>query len=199
LRQSLHYANVTFAFSDDLALHPQATGSMTVTGTDARSQALEGLRLAARALMPHLATTDQRADLRLIDEAIARLALEPRPPGGISDFDPTRLGHLLDLAGPELAEELLARLTEDLTTTGEKLDLGAAGADWTLLREGSHVLISLAGSVGAISLQAMAETLNALAHRHDLDTLQTLMPPLTGELSALIDLVRRTTPTGLAR
>jgi HPt (histidine-containing phosphotransfer) domain-containing protein len=170
-----------------------------VTGPDVKSRALEELRRATQALEPHLDSADQRADLRLIDEAIGRLAKAQTSRGGISEFDPTRLGHLLDLAGPDLAEELLARLTEDLSATGEKLALGTAAADWTLLREGSHVLISLAGSVGAISLQGMAETLNALAHQQDQDTLQTLMPPLTGELSALIDLVRRTTPAGLTR
>ena len=110
------------------------------------------------------------------------------------------MGHLLDLAGPDLAEELLARLTEDLTTTGEKLELGTAETDWTLLREGSHVLISLAGSVGALSLQGMAETLNALAHRQDSEALLVLMPPLAAELATLINLVHaRPTPTGISR
>ena len=162
---------------------------------------LQDLRRAVDALRPHLETADQKADLVLIENAIVRLSQpQPEMSVGLADFDPSRLGHLLDLTGPELAVELLARLTEDLLATQDKLDVGAATANWTRLREGSHVLISLAGSVGALSLQAMSETLNAIAHRQDSDALDTRMPPLRSELAILIQLVRATRPpNGTAR
>ena len=61
-------------------------------------------------------------------------------------------------------------------------------------------LISLSGSVGALSLQAMSESLNAIAHRQDQGALDALMPPLSGELVALIQLIRATRPPyGTAR
>jgi two-component system aerobic respiration control sensor histidine kinase ArcB len=110
------------------------------------------------------------------------------------DFDPSRLNHLLEITGPDLAVELLARLTEDLSATESAVVVGAAAQDWKALREGSHVLISLSGSVGAISLQAMAEALNAIAHSHDRQSLDNLMPPLLSELSSLIRLIRDTRP-----
>jgi len=162
---------------------------------------LQDLRRAVDALRPHLDTADQKADLFLIEDAIARLSQPlPEMSGGLGEFDPSRLGHLLDLTGPDLAVELLARLTEDLLATQDALESGAANADWKRLREGSHVLISLAGSVGALSLQAMSETLNAIAHRQDGDALDAVMPPLRGELAALIRLVRATRPpNGTAR
>ncbi len=162
---------------------------------DPMSGPLSALRTAVDAVRRHIVTLDQQADLDLIDDAVARLS-QPRstPSGGLIEFDPSRLSHLLELTGPELGPELLARLTEDLTTTEGKLDLGAATADWKLLREGSHVLISLAGSVGALSLQAMAERLNAIAHDQDPDALVALMPPLSGELVILIQLIRATKP-----
>ena len=164
---------------------------------DAKSRALEGLRRAVDALRPHLSTPDQQANLYLIDEAAARLAEPVRASGsGLMDFDASRLSHLLEITGPDLAVELLARLTEDLTATQDKLDQGAAMGDWKLLREGSHVLISLSGSVGAMSLQTMAESLNAIAHRQETDALTTLMPPLGAELSSLIQLIRATQPPG---
>ena len=166
---------------------------------DAKARALADLRMAAQALLPHLSTPDQQDELQLINDAIARLSREPAAPAGLRDFDASRLAHLLDLAGRDFAEELLARLAEDLNTTSDKLTLGATETDWALLRDGSHVLISLAGSVGAISLQGMAETLNALAHRQDREALPALMMPLSGELNALIDLVSQTTPTGTIR
>lgn len=154
---------------------------------------LRDLRRLVEALRPHLQGPDQKADLFLIDEALVRLA-RPRPPvsTGIADFDPGRLTNLLQITGPELGPELLARLTEDLITTQDMLAAGAETDDWKRLREGSHVLISLSGSVGALSLQAMAESLNALAHRQDAEGLAALMPPLDGELSALIRLIKAT-------
>lgn len=168
---------------------------MTASGPDAMSRALADLHQAVEALRPHVVTPDQQSALFMIEEAAARLA-EPRQTGpvGLMDFDASRLSHLLDITGPDLAVELLARLTEDLTTTQGLLDLGAANTDWAKLREGSHVLISLAGSVGALSLQAMAESLNAIAHRQDRDALTALMPPLAGELASLIQLIRATQP-----
>jgi HPt (histidine-containing phosphotransfer) domain-containing protein len=167
---------------------------------DARTKALRGLRLALDALRPHIETPADEADLLLIEEAMNRLSQSYiGTASGIADFDPARLGHLLQITGPELGPELLARLTEDLLATQEMLATGYEGSDWKRLREGSHVLISLSGSVGALSLQVMAESLNALAHAQDHDAIGALMPPMSGELSALIRLIRATrAPTGTA-
>lgn len=154
---------------------------------------LQDLRRAVQVLRSHLQTPDQQAELSVIEDALARLSA-PRSAAPLAEFDASRLGHLLDITGPEIAVELLARLTEDLTSTQDLLETGAAEADWKRLREGSHVLISLSGSVGALSLQAMSEDLNAIAHRQDRDALDALMPPLSGELATLIQLIRATRP-----
>lgn len=167
---------------------------------DPRAGAVSALRRAIQSLRPHLETSEDQADLALIEAAAARLS-QPRAAAtlGIADFDPTLLAHLLQLTGPSVAPELLSRLTEDLTATQETLASGVREADWKLLREGSHVLISLSGSVGARSLQVMSENLNAIAHRQDTAALAGLMRPLDGELSALIRLIRATrAPTEIA-
>lgn len=110
----------------------------------------------------------------------------------LQDYDATRFERLLDLVGPALAGDLLAHLTKDLTTSQTSLTSGARFFDWEQLRDGSHVLISLAGSVGVVSLQTMAQSLNAAAHREDEATVAKLMPPLGAELSALIALIKAT-------
>ncbi len=161
--------------------------------TDPRAGALADLRRAIQALRPHLDTPGDQAELALIEDAALRLAQPVAPPAlGIADFDPSRLATLLQITGPALAAELLARLTEDLTTTQDLLAAGSQTGDWKRLREGSHVLISLSGSVGALSLQTMSETLNAIAHAQDATALAALMAPLDAELSALIRLIRAT-------
>lgn len=165
---------------------------------DPRSGALAGLLRAVQALRPLMAAPQDLDDLDLIEEAAARLS-RPREvaAAGIAEFDPTRLANLLQITGPAVGAELLARLSEDLVITRETLAAGTDTGDWKRLREGSHVLISLSGSVGALSLQAMSENLNAIAHRQDREALVSLMPALDGELSALIRLIRATrAPSG---
>lgn len=156
---------------------------------------LQDLLRAVEALRPHLTTAEQQAELYLIEDAVARLAA-PRSDAAnrLGDFDPSRLSHLLEITGPTIGPELLARLIEDLTATHETLESGSETGDWKRLREGSHVLISLSGSVGALSLQAMSESLNAIAHQQDRDALDAILPPLTLELVALIQLIRATPP-----
>ena len=166
-----------------------------MTPPSGKLEALSGLYQAVAAVRPFLTTSDEQAALQLIEETMMRLAdSAPSLASGLKQFDATRLHHLLQITGPELAAELLARLTEDLTATEAKLAKGAGDLDWKALREGSHVLISLSGSVGAISLQEMAESLNAIAHARDHGALDRLMPPLAGELAVLIRLIRSTKP-----
>lgn len=190
----MHYAKIFLPHSSRMS-RPDASA------VDARAGALSDLRRAVQALRPLCDQVEDRADLLLIEEAVGRLAQDRGAHvSGIADFDPARLATLLQITGPDLAAELLARLTEDLTTTQDTLTLAAQTADWKRLREGSHVLISLAGSVGAVSLQTMSESLNALAHAQDQPALAGLMPPLEAELAALIRLIRATrAPNGSAR
>lgn len=165
-----------------------------VASTDPLQGPLQDLRRAVEVLRTLLETREQQAELFVIEDAIDRLSQPGASTPALRDFDPSRLSHLLEITGPELAIELLARLTEDLMATQDTLETGAATSDWKRLREGSHVLISLAGSVGALSLQSMSEDLNAVAHRQDRDALDALMPPLETELSVLIQLIRATRP-----
>lgn len=185
MRHLLHYAKPSFAFRDD----------SVVTAVGGKSKALSDLRQAIEALRPHVTSPDEQAALFLIEQTAAGLAeTSQHGPAGLMDFDPSRLSHLMEITGPDLAVELLARLTEDLTATQSKLIDGLKTQDWKALREGSHVLISLSGSVGALSLQTMAEGLNAIAHGQDLQAVDALMPPLDAELASLIQLIRGTRP-----
>ncbi|MFN6924696.1 MAG: hypothetical protein ACK4P8_03525 [Tabrizicola sp.] len=113
----------------------------------------------------------------------------PALPGG---FEAARLRHLLRLVGPEEAPALLAQLRLDLAGCAEGIARGAAGPDWDSLREASHVLISLAGSAGAVTLHEQAQALNVAAHARDPATLADLLPLLQADLAALIAVVDTT-------
>lgn len=107
-------------------------------------------------------------------------------------FDEDRLRHLLVLVGPGLAPDLLRQLVADLSTCSDTILRGSQTHDWLALREASHNLISLAGSAGADGLHGMAQALNATAHARDEAALAHLVPNLSNDLAALIDVVRAT-------
>ena len=107
-------------------------------------------------------------------------------------FDPDRLRRLLDLVGPTEAGSFLAQLDQDLSGCARSIAKAADRQDWTSLREASHVLISLAGSAGALALQAMAEDLNAAANGRNLTAVADLTTALAPDLDRLIAVVRAT-------
>ncbi|MGL6211031.1 MAG: response regulator, partial [Paracoccaceae bacterium] len=105
--------------------------------------------------------------------ATIRAAIEPFESHAASThaLDPDRLNRLLALAGPETGRELLNRLMQDLSGVERGLVQAGAAQDWLAIRNHTHVLISLAGAVGSVQLQAGAEALNQLAHQADLASL----------------------------
>lgn len=98
-------------------------------------------------------------------------------------MDDGRLQRLLVMAGPDVADELLDRLLVDLSDVERGLIQASAALDWQGIREHSHVLISLAGTVGGVRLQLRAEELNQLAHKQD----RSPLPGLLHEVLTLLD------------
>lgn len=84
--------------------------------------------------------------------------------GPAPDLTGAALQKLARIAGPEAAQELFARLGEDLATARKGLAEAAAAANIAALRQHSHVLIALAGTAGASALHEAAADLNSLAH-----------------------------------
>lgn len=91
----------------------------------------------------------------------------------LPELEPGSLARLMYLAGPAVGAELLDHLLADLTAA-EKALLRAADKhdqpdwpdwfpDWPVVLDKSHVLIGVAGAVGARRLQTQAEALNQMA------------------------------------
>jgi CheY-like chemotaxis protein len=110
-------------------------------------------------------------------------------PGLGQKMDEDRLEALLDIAGPEGGQELLARLDEDLCSVRTRLVDGVAARDVAAIREQTHILIALAGAVGADRLSGLAEVLNVAAKRGRLGDLSALHAPLLADLDDLMALV----------
>ncbi|SMX32108.1 ATP-binding response regulator [Actibacterium lipolyticum] len=96
------------------------------------------------------------------------------------------LDRLLALAGDENGQELLERLTQDFQTVKTGVEEGMRISDYALLRARTHVLISLAGAIGADHLQAMAETVNIASHDKDSSVTRAMCPQVLQQIDMVL-------------
>jgi CheY-like chemotaxis protein/anti-sigma regulatory factor (Ser/Thr protein kinase) len=120
-------------------------------------------------------------------QGLSRAAIET------PQIDLARFDRLLVAAG-QGTPELLRRLMADLKSCERKLIASIAVHDLSGIRAQTHILMSVAGAVGAVRLQALATALNAQAH---LQTSVDLME-ITRETLNQIDLLIQHTATQLA-
>jgi two-component system aerobic respiration control sensor histidine kinase ArcB len=104
-------------------------------------------------------------------------------------MDEARLDDLLTVAGDDGARELLDRLTEDLSSIRDRLAAGVAATSVPMIREQTHILVAISGSVGADRLCRLTEVLNIAAKRRRLDDLAALHAPCAADLDDLIALI----------
>lgn len=112
------------------------------------------------------------AEMLRIAERLLRLAAPtpaaPTAPASAPDpaqtFDPEPLSRVFGLAGPEMAREILDRLTLDLTETAARLERAGQQPDAGELRAATHVMIALAGTAGAMLLLNRSQALNRRIH-----------------------------------
>ena len=101
-------------------------------------------------------------------------------------IDLTPLNHLLQLAGQPEDAVLIAALISDLETTKGGLDAAWKGQDFASLRANAHDLVALAGTVGDIELQSIAQRLNETAHAQNMGELERLKPATMSGIEELI-------------
>lgn len=106
-------------------------------------------------------------------------------------LDRNRFEAILQAAGPSGRGELLDHLLQDLSSVQDALQKAVQVNDTATTRAQSHILISLAGAIGADRLQNMAEALNAAAHKNRLTDAQSLVQSCDEALTALITQVDR--------
>ena len=108
--------------------------------------------------------------------------------------DTSSLHDILVMAGPDTALRILHQMQIDLAATAAQIVPAIAAADTAVIRAQTHVLISLAGTIGAMRLHGLAADLNAAAHGEDAARIATLAGPLLDDLTALIALLASRLP-----
>ena len=111
---------------------------------------------------------------------------------GCEEFDERRFTALLDLAGPSTAQELALRLDQDLTLVSDALTQAGLAFDRHQLRTQSHVLLGIAGTIGANRLYHLSERLNGLARGQEGGHFVDLLAEIRVLLDRLIQRVRLT-------
>jgi hypothetical protein len=125
-------------------------------------------------------------------EAQPRPADKAAPATASPLTDEAALLRLLDLAGPAGAPALLDQIHADLQTVLSDVTTALSRGDRALLRSATHVLMALAGTVGAPRLHAAALAANLAAHAGDSRALSPAATAgLTGDLASLIDDIAR--------
>lgn len=129
------------------------------------------------------------ADMQTLGRAVADVLAAPAAPehaptpGSAADHPAPALQRLVQTAGPALAREVLSHLYTDLRRVRQDLTTGLADRLAPLVSAASHVLIALAGTVGADRLRALATDLNRTAH----ECAARPTSPSSTELLALLD------------
>lgn len=110
------------------------------------------------------------AGIEALGRALARHLPRPaRDPGAQSAadaaiVDPAIYAALAQAIGEELMAELIEKVIADLRAARAELDAARTTPDIGAIRSASHILISVAGAIGATQLQTLARGLNARAH-----------------------------------
>ncbi len=141
--------------------------------------------------------TKPLAGIETVGQAIAQVLGRAAPAGAPEPADRAigeelrreRFEHLMEISGPEGARELVDRLLDDLTGARTRLSEGVAAQDRTAVRAETHVLIALAGAVGAERLQSLSEALNTGAHSREGGDISRLGAETLDHLDRLIGVV----------
>jgi CheY-like chemotaxis protein len=120
-------------------------------------------------------------------------ALE-RPAAALPDdatpVEALRLRRLLEMSGEADREELLSRLEIDLCAARDGLRPAQGVVSGKEIRAITHILVALAGAIGAETLHENAKALNRAAHHEEDDRVEALRLRTLAQLDRLIPIVQ---------
>ena len=92
---------------------------------------------------------------------------------------------LEDSIGPESMADLLGKIDIDLGRAADEVRTGMAALDKTAIASATHVLISVAGAIGAADLQRLAQKLNGAASGRVQGDLPTMVTEALDQIDGL--------------
>ncbi|TFL17771.1 hybrid sensor histidine kinase/response regulator [Jannaschia formosa] len=104
-------------------------------------------------------------------------------------FSAALLAELMSTAGAKDGAALIARLQADLGGVAHALGQAAGEDDLPAIRAQSHVLMSLAGTIGALPTEEAARRVNRLAHEGDAGAVRIAARTCLGRLEELREML----------
>lgn len=104
-----------------------------------------------------------------------------------SVIDQTIYDALAEAIGPASMVELLGKVSPDIQAARDRLVVARDPLDLSEVRSVTHILISVAGAIGALPVQGLAKQINTAGHRDDAIAIERDMPGLLGEIDRLYD------------
>ncbi len=98
---------------------------------------------------------------------------------------------LAEAIGPAAMTELLGKVKSDIQAARARLVQALDPVDLGEVRSVTHILISVAGAVGALPVQEGARQMNAAGHRDDVPAIERDMQGLLGEIDRMLEYVRK--------
>lgn len=97
---------------------------------------------------------------------------------------------LAQAIGSAAMAELLGKVDADIRSARDRLAGALEAGDVAEIRSASHILISVAGAIGAVSVQEGAKRVNAAAHDADLAGMRGMAPVLLEEIECALEAVQ---------
>jgi len=97
---------------------------------------------------------------------------------------------LAEAIGPAAMVELLGKVKPDIQGARDRLVRAMNPIDLGEIRSVTHILISVAGAIGALPVQERARQMNAAGHRDDVTVIQRDMQGLLGQIDRTLEYVQ---------
>lgn len=108
---------------------------------------------------------------------------------GESAIDLSIYDTLAGIIGQAAMTEFLGKVGADLRAAAQRLEQAMAGPDVAEARAATHVLISVAGTIGAVRAQKLARSINNAAHAADTQAVCRDVPDLLTEIGQVVAFV----------
>jgi CheY-like chemotaxis protein len=98
---------------------------------------------------------------------------------------------LCSVFDPPRREELLHKVSQDIGVACGQIRGAQLARDSQKIRAASHVLISVAGTIGAMRLQSLAQCLNSAGRAEDSGEIDRIAPDLIAEAARVLEFIDR--------
>lgn len=85
--------------------------------------------------------------------------------------------------------ELVGKIRADVADAADRIAAARPTRNIMELRAATHILISVAGAIGAVRLQTLAQCLNSAGHHSDIASIDRDVPKLLNEAKLVLDFV----------